>query len=406
MENFTYRREDIRFEGQAWYDGESGNEDEDAIYGGFYVSPNIVDPEPEKEKEDINNNDPYVPAAVENDPVTQAISDAYWEGVYAGSDSHRGPMRAPGGIHNYLFDADDIDYPERLIHDGPGLRDTGYRRPRYGEEGYDEEAEIAEVEAQRKIDEEKYANMKEKKRLRRQKYRANCKARGKTRKNSNWNTVKEILESGPDGPVDDNLDEVAAFLDGATAEEEQSSEDWESVPVAYVGEMNEEAHCQELIRQQEEAAAVPLPESEEEGSIPEEAKPDAIPENAPMSPPTTAADVYTNLRRIRGQFSEQFQKWIDDLPVDGSSPPNPPSAAQEKSKGKQSKQNLENSVALPKTADIARVSTARWADVTSGEEESDREDEATKLRFGEEQSTHSPRRMRPLSGGKLNGSGR
>ena len=401
MENSTYQKKDVRFEGQAWYDGESGNEDEDAEYGGFYVSSGpcnpgseFVDPEPEK-KEGINNeNVVTLEHDRPNDPINE-FNNAYFEKLYATADPS--PVGAPRGLHHYLFDVDEIDYPERLEHDGPGLRDMGFRRrARYGEEGYDEAAEMAEVEAQRKIDDEKYERMKEKKRQRRQRYRANCKARGKSPRRSNWSVVKEILEGEAAGEDSGDLDELSSFLDEAMAEEDGKAGS------AYTGEM--QIDHQKLREQQEEAASVPLPESDEE-SIPEAARPEVIPEGAPMSPPVTAQDIFTNLRRVQrtiDRFKEMREEESDEIHPDAFGPIE---ASVEKGEGKESKQNTDVSFAQPKTAQIALVSTAHWDDVTSGEDESDRECSMKEGRFGEVRATQFRRRMRSPPGGKLKNSG-
>ena len=224
--------------------------------------------------------------------------------------------------------------------------------------------------------EERRAALKEKKRLRRLRYKANCKVRGKTtRKNDNWSVVKEILNTANEQSAEgeDNLDELAAFLDEAVASF--------SPPDSTHRHFEEENW--EKDAQQPETVAVPLLDSDEEehnremaeffADVPAECLPD-IPDNAPPSPPITAADLNATVARALALCEQgRASRSEESSPLFTSKEEGMVAAASSGEKGEKDKdQNQNIAFVLPRTADAAYSKAAHCSDVTSGGERSDR----------------------------------
>ena len=236
--------------------------------------------------------------------------------------------------------------------------------------------------------EEQRATLKEKKRLRRQRYKANCKVRGKlARKVNNWSVAKEILNAADEQSVDseDNLEEFAAFLDEVVASFPPSNldhrnfedEDWEKGASAKAEELQANLRREELDAQQQEAASVPLPDSDEEeynremaemfADVPPECLPD-IPANAPPSPPITAEDLHATLARAREVCNQgRTDRGLPEIP-----PPVAVPGFSSREGEAITGENQNNAFVLPSSAMSARSEPAPYDDVTSGRAMNDR----------------------------------
>ena len=253
-------------------------------------------------------------------------------------------------------------------------------------------AGIAEDEAAR-------AALQAKKRRRRKQYKENCKARGKTvgKPKDNWSIVKEALGPASETAVSGDLEEVEKFLQ----DKEEEEEDWE------IG--NEEFEKKRKLRSiQAEAAATPLPESDDEPiedvpvainndvseiktypmcpmspprmefdpesrNVPVENSDDELivdEKEVPPSPPTTFHDHEENMRLHRLRMSI-VQDTLNQFKADSEQPSSREPMNQNNNKPKVT-QSKQSEVSQPKTAVAAHSAAARAHDVISGKRKSDR----------------------------------
>ena len=197
MENRSYRPEDIRY-----YDSDSSSSSE---FYGFDVSDADPNRPPSPPPPPIRPNADELPLSELNiSELTARIRRgheeriAYWNPSPSDPPLRR-PMRAPGSLENYI-DVTQVDFPERLAHDGAGLRDLGFRPPSDGVEASDP----ASKDDQDDRDDEERAMWREfrerlqaKKRERRRRYKESCRARGKSlskKKSAKKSVANEQLE--------------------------------------------------------------------------------------------------------------------------------------------------------------------------------------------------------------------
>ena len=180
MENRPYRKEDIRY-----YESDSSSSGFSGFHLGTETPPRSPSPPPPPPP--IRSNIDHLPseeltAAELSARIRRGIEEriAYWNARPTDTPMRR-PMRAPGRLENYV-DVDQLDFPERLVHDGPGLRDTGFRKlAEAGADGADPgDDDDDDDEAERALWDEEREMIKERKRARRRKYKENCRARGKS----------------------------------------------------------------------------------------------------------------------------------------------------------------------------------------------------------------------------------
>ena len=154
-------------------------------------------------------NDPYDPADFQPDldmdgylAATFVAGEGEGEAAEAARYWHEGRDQAayitqhgvPGNLGNYV-DVAQLDSPERLVHGPHGLMDPAVGLLDEGEgpadDGGDDDDDDMEARANR------IAMLKEKRRLRRQRYRASCKARGKKRSKGNTESTEDLPEVLP-----------------------------------------------------------------------------------------------------------------------------------------------------------------------------------------------------------------
>ena len=199
MENRTYRPEDIRY-----YDSDSSSS---SGFHGFDIggadNPNRP---PSPPPPSIRPNADELP--VEELNITELSARirrgheeriAYWNARPSDPPLRR-PMRAPGGIENYI-DVDQVDFPERLVHDGAGLRDVGFR-PQDTAAGHGPDAgEDDDDDEERALLREFRERLKIKKRERRRRYKESCRARGKSTSKKKGNQKSVAVEQPPEEDV-------------------------------------------------------------------------------------------------------------------------------------------------------------------------------------------------------------
>ena len=203
MENRSYRKQDIRY-----YESDSSSS---SAFTGFDIGGRDRVPSPPPP---IRPNADDLPVEELNwaemrDRIHRGHEEriAYWNPQPSDPPLRR-PMRAPGCLANYI-DVEQVDFPERLVHSGAGLRDVGFRRK--GEDGCGSETERErDDEEERRLIAEDRERIQQRKRDRRRRYKESCRARGKKLKSK-----KKTEETAP------------VAVEPSSESDALESEDWE-----------------------------------------------------------------------------------------------------------------------------------------------------------------------------------
>ena len=279
MENRSYRPEDVRY-----YESDSSS-----THSGFEAfgeeDPNRP---PTPPPPPIRPNADFLPFEELN--VTE-MGDrirrdheariAYWDPSPSDPPLRR-PMRAPGNLENYI-DVEQVNFPDRLVHSGAGLRDVGFRRQKTdgedGEDGEDpDEAERRRIAADDEERERLAADLERiriQKRERRRRYKESCRSRGKKlkKKNSSGSVVDEtpaeedVVEPVVEENWEEEMEQEVAFAEveepaqaGQVAVEDVAGPstdvvDLEQVRIAGVGDDDETGDIRENIESSEALCA-------------------------------------------------------------------------------------------------------------------------------------------------------